>query len=1051
MSDWPSMVAAGGSWADPALRAQIDARTPERMDEWVSLAMALPPDHPAHQACAAWLATDAGAACVWLRGPVRERSSDAPAPSGPQTFTGHRREPKGAVVAGNRVVSHSEHELVVWDDRGTLLHREEGYDKPLTSLVLLPGHRVVGLANQPELAVLDLGTGTRVGTLSGQYQGGGLVDARGRLVTWGMAVHLWDPATCAHLGSIEGGHTQWMAGGTLLADGRLLTWSRDRTLVVWNLDEACVDAVLKGHRDVVRTAIELDDGRVASLSEDKTLKLWDVTPNPKKRGKPIKAAASLKTGQQYGLGAVGAANRLLAWFHGGTVQVWDVDSGARIDERKQTHVADARRLGEQVLSWGMSGLRRWTLAGDPDDAVLYADSLSHAAVVGDTVFAANFGDYRHVSLASGKVGEAHKQSIAGVIPAGDTGFLSWNAFEKTLTRHPLATSAPAAPAPAPSAWRNAAYLDEARYLTWDKGGTDFAVRDRRSGEVVGTWTGHRGEISGIRPLSDGRLVSWGGDGLHLWSRDGQGQAIGGPAPRAVLELDDGRLAATVRGEGQLFTWAPDGTPGPSVTLHKKALHGVALLSSGMLLTWGVDAGFDVLATVRSGAKLRAVARLPAPAHSRGMRVVVPDRALLSATKKADLEAAWQGASSTASGGLSARFALFLDDGTVLQMSDAGLGHLSLPTVYPLPTPIPTEATPVAGIALPGGRWAVWSGGGRVMCGEGTAQTWADSEDRGYLWAGCAVDGERFAAWADTRLDLWDTSDGHHTRLTFEHALAGVTPLGDGRFATWHRRGTAVHVHDRDGQEVAVLGPMYEEVSGIVTLPAGGLLVATRDGLLWRYDASLAPVGEPWEGEEITPSGLVRRGDRILLYSGGHTATGTLLEAETLAVVGRLDGAHDQILGMERLADGRLVVWGSRRGLTWVHRPDGTLSAVLRSPVVDAAPTHCAVGAEILVGRRTYFERYGAPPDGEALVLTSGEDLLATHPPRFARAVGEVSLHSSAGKVAVSGPSGGARWPGAEAHGYLLFPSGAVVAKDDGQPIHLQLHRGLSPIRTEELA
>jgi WD40 repeat protein len=109
-------------------------------------------------------------------------------------------------------------------------------------------------------------------------------------------------------------------------DGRrFLTAHNDRSVHLWDTAAGKEIHVLKGHTDVVWSAIFSPDGkRAVSASSDKTVRLWDL-----ETGKQIKALMG-HTGRAYHAVFSPDGRQVLSGSEDSTVRLWDVDTGREI-------------------------------------------------------------------------------------------------------------------------------------------------------------------------------------------------------------------------------------------------------------------------------------------------------------------------------------------------------------------------------------------------------------------------------------------------------------------------------------------------------------------------------------------------------------------------------------------------------------------------------------------------------------------------------------------------------------------------------------------------
>jgi hypothetical protein len=90
---------------------------------------------------------------------------------------------------------------------------------------------------------------------------------------WVNRPKVWQESACL---AVMVGHEDEVKGALELEGGRVLSWSGDNTLRIWHVETGAPLGVLEGHTSVVNGALALDGGRLFSWSYDNTLRLWDA-------------------------------------------------------------------------------------------------------------------------------------------------------------------------------------------------------------------------------------------------------------------------------------------------------------------------------------------------------------------------------------------------------------------------------------------------------------------------------------------------------------------------------------------------------------------------------------------------------------------------------------------------------------------------------------------------------------------------------------------------------------------------------------------------------
>ena len=61
-----------------------------------------------------------------------------------------------------------------------------------------------------------------------------------------------------------------------LNDGRIASGSKDKKIIIWDLQNKKIDKILEGHLNSIYSLLQLREGNLISCSEDFTIKIWDL-------------------------------------------------------------------------------------------------------------------------------------------------------------------------------------------------------------------------------------------------------------------------------------------------------------------------------------------------------------------------------------------------------------------------------------------------------------------------------------------------------------------------------------------------------------------------------------------------------------------------------------------------------------------------------------------------------------------------------------------------------------------------------------------------------
>jgi WD40 repeat protein len=394
-------------------------------------------------------------------------------------------------------------------------------------------------------------------------------DGRTVLAGDGDLVRLWDLATLAGSGVLEG-HDSSVLALALAPDGRwAVTGSSDETVRLWDLERGQAWGVLEGHSDWVRAVAATADCRLAvSGADDRTVRVWDLEH---------RAPVGVLEGHTGWVKAVAISPDGRLALSGGddeTVRLWD------LVELRQLAEYDADVPVGAVAFLPSSG--RVLAAAGVDTLVLRDDDLSQMASLaghtdwvralavsadeGTLVSGSDDGTVRVWDLAELAPTQVvqHGDWVKAVALAPDAGRVVSAARDGTvkvwrLDRAPWAAHWTARPA----IGLLAVTPDGGRALT---GGSSGGVRvwDLRTGTALAAFP-DPGTVTALAVSGDGRRALAGLLGgarmidlAHLAVLDGQVGPMPLPAPAqpTAAATPDGAVAVTIDSTGTLRVWRP---------------------------------------------------------------------------------------------------------------------------------------------------------------------------------------------------------------------------------------------------------------------------------------------------------------------------------------------------------------------------------------------------------------------------------------------------------------------------------------------------------------
>ena len=284
--------------------------------------------------------------------------------------------PDGRLV----LVGSGDHDLRVWDTAdATCLGDLQGHTDRVWAVQLgANGQHAVSGSWDRSVRIWDVGTGAclRAIDTGAEVDAVGLSPDGCQIVSggWGENLQVWDVEAAAPVRSLRG-HTDRVTSLCLRADGReVLSGSVDGTLRLWSTSNGECLRTLEGHDSPVLSVSLSSDGRTAAssssvtMSEDgrrvlagsreKTVIVWDVDTGSIRRTLPHDATV-FSVALSPGGSRVAAAS-------GGTWKLWEVSTGRCLRTFEQGLAVKSVALspdGRRVLAGG-SRLQLWD-QGDP--------------------------------------------------------------------------------------------------------------------------------------------------------------------------------------------------------------------------------------------------------------------------------------------------------------------------------------------------------------------------------------------------------------------------------------------------------------------------------------------------------------------------------------------------------------------------------------------------------------------------------------------------------------------------------------------------------------
>ena len=138
-------------------------------------------------------------------------------------------------------------------------------------------------------------------------------------------IQVWDTASGAEILPASRRHDGWIHSVDISLDGsRIVSGSQDRTIRIWNMNPREATLILLGHEEaVLSVAFSVDGTRIVSGSRDATIRIWSAASGLDLQVIPVAGGCF----NDIWAVAFSADGYRIASGCGGTVRVWDIDSG----------------------------------------------------------------------------------------------------------------------------------------------------------------------------------------------------------------------------------------------------------------------------------------------------------------------------------------------------------------------------------------------------------------------------------------------------------------------------------------------------------------------------------------------------------------------------------------------------------------------------------------------------------------------------------------------------------------------------------------------------
>jgi WD40 repeat protein len=412
---------------------------------------------------------------------------------------GHKQPVEGHLELdeGRLLTWSGDGSLRLWnlEDGAQLAKLDQG--GPVSGAQRLDGPQLLSWSGEGDFSLWDLEEGASLARLdcgSGEPLGFEVLDNGNILTLSADGPRVWEPGSGKQLHSLTPGDV--LLGSRLFESGRLVCWWEDGTVQLWDVQEGKSVATFEGHRGVVQGAEMLDQDRLLTWatpfpvppegqdSEGVEFTYTGVGFNGKASSRKI---AELIQQNPEGEHVILTIDGQKPWHEveevahrvrTGEIRVWHLQSGALLSEFDQRWVEGVALLESgRLVSWSGRALHTW------DARLCRLESTQKANIRELRVL----DDHRVLTLDRGSIRlwdlDAERKQVSHM--TGQRG-----QFDIRI-------------------------LSDDTLASW--GGRTLQVWDLSDGSCVARMQGHRGSISGLHELDDGRLLTWSEDGtVRLW-------------------------------------------------------------------------------------------------------------------------------------------------------------------------------------------------------------------------------------------------------------------------------------------------------------------------------------------------------------------------------------------------------------------------------------------------------------------------------------------------------------------------------------------------------
>lgn len=405
-------------------------------------------------------------------------------------------------------------------------------------------------------------------------------DGKRAVTASGRVLQVWDLAGERLLRELQGGHGDDITALAIVRQGRqIVSASKDRSLVLWDLQDCSALKTLQGHTGPVYALAEAADrGQVLSASEDKRICVWTLSTGD------MPCVLEEHVAPVHALAVSGAGHQVVSGSDDGEVKVWDLELAA-VRHRLEGHQSPVRAAA------AVPGVARAITASD--DAAIRVWDLESGAQLD----AFSGGASPVYALAVTPDGQ---KAVSG---SADSGLCVWDlASTSPIEKLEGHTGAVYGIAITPDGQRVVSVSADHTLRVWNLGDRAMPPQTDRHLKRVTALAVTPDGMTTVSAADDGSLMVWDvSSGLAIDVFEGHTEGV-----TALAITQDGRRAVSASLDGAAKVWdLESGRLLHTLSGHQRAITALILTADGRRAVSGSSDATVRVWDLESGAELRA--------------------------------------------------------------------------------------------------------------------------------------------------------------------------------------------------------------------------------------------------------------------------------------------------------------------------------------------------------------------------------------------------------------------------------------------------------------